>query len=113
MRAALAVFLLLFSLGAQAEKSLVYKADVVLIILDGVTTSRAIRSGKAKEVGIPKYFIGEYPSDLKIAAWTGLGLGLLEWSDHWKNKRLKRFFQHFTLYTRAGVVVWNYRIAIQ
>ena len=112
MRAALAVFLLLFSLGAQAEKSLVYKADVVLIILDGVTTSRAIRSGKAKEVGIPKYVIGEYPSDLKIAGWTAANLALLEWSESWP-KRWREPFQNITLVLRSGVVVWNYRVGIQ
>jgi hypothetical protein len=111
----LMVILLLLLPGiAQAEapkRSIVYKIDAVLIVLDGVTTSRGIHNG-AREVGFPKLIIGEYPSDLKIAAWTAANLAILEWSQYWP-KRWREPFQNVTLVVRSGVVLWNYRVSIQ
>lgn len=87
-------------------KSLLYRADVSLILLDGLSTSHAIHNG-AREVGFPKYFIGEYPSDEKIAAFTVLSLGVLEWSESW-HPTMRKVFQYGILLTRPYIVLANY-----
>ena len=89
-------------------KSKLYKYDVVVIILDGVSTDKAIRQG-GFEVGYPRKFIGHIPSTAKIAAWTALRLWLLDSSESW-SKGWRDGFQWGTAVNGTFVVYANYNV---
>ena len=89
-------------------KSKLYKYDVVMIILDGLSTDNAIRQG-GFEVGVPRKIIGDYPSTAKIAAWTVFRLGLLEWSESW-DEGWRKGFQWGVAVNGTLVVKANYSV---
>jgi len=89
------------------DKSWLYKADVSLILLDGLSTSHAIHNG-AREVGwLASRTIGPYPSDRDIAVYTVANLILLDWSESW-NPYLKNAFQWTILITRPYIIRINF-----
>ena len=85
-----------------------YKYNVVMILLDGLSTDNAIRQG-GFEAGYPKYFIGDYPSTAKIAGFTLLRLWLLDSSKSW-SKGLRDGFQWGTALNGTLVVYANYNV---
>jgi hypothetical protein len=89
-------------------KSGIYKYNVVVILLDGLSTDNAIRQG-GFEVGVPKKFIGHIPSTAQIALFSVARLLLLNSSEGWSRK-YKDGFQWGTAIAGTLVVYANYSV---
>jgi len=97
-----------FSSWLGNGKSKLFKYDVVVIILDGLSTDNAIRQGGI-EIGYPRKIIGHIPSTAKIAAWTAFRLWLLNESEGW-SKGWKGGFQWGVAVNTTLVVKANYSV---
>jgi len=90
------------------NKSWLYRANVSLILLDGTSTSHFVHHTDRVESGpISVSFLGEKPSDARIAVYTVMRLGMLEWSDSWPYP-FKQGFQWGSLLITPRVIMINY-----
>jgi len=107
------ILLWLLTPAKAGERDSLYWYSQTVTVLDGITTDRAIRTGRGveSEATLLGMAAGEKPSTAQIAAWTGLRLLLGEYALTWRPVYRDTYMWAVSI-SGTGIVMSNWKIAI-